>query len=82
MGVYGIGNIWTGWIISQAPELVAETPEALLRREVAPQCPECDMQMARRPDGWKCYRHEPPIVILEEVKLPRTPHVNALRCLP
>jgi hypothetical protein len=82
MGTYGLGNIWTGWLISKAPELIAETPEALLRPEAARRCPSCGQQMSRRPGGWKCYRHEPPIVILEEVRLPRSPQIDVIGCLP
>ena len=82
LGTYGLRNIWTGWIIGQAPELIAETPEALLRPESPRRCPGCPEQMVRRPGGWKCYHHEPPLVILEEVRLPRTAQVNAMRCIP
>ena len=78
---YGIGNIWTGWLISRAPELAAETPEVLLRPEKPRFCPVCpgSQLMARRPGGWKCYRHEPPVVILEEARIPRVLEMDALR---
>lgn len=78
LGTYGVGNIWTGWLISQVPHLVAERPEALLRREAPRRCPGCDQQMARRPGTWKCYNpcHQQPVVILEEVKFPRAPNIK------
>jgi hypothetical protein len=84
LGTYGINNIWTGWIIGQAPELVAERPEALLRPEAPRRCPACNQLMARRPGGWKCYNpsHEL-LAISEQPKLPRSPNLKALgACLP
>jgi hypothetical protein len=85
LGTYGINNIWTGWLISRAPDLVAETPHALLRPEPTPACPLCREPMARRPGAWKCYNpaHHEPVVILERPNLPRSPRLNALGvCLP
>lgn len=85
LDTYGIGNIWTGWVISQAPELVAQTPKALLRPESPRSCPECGQQMVRRPGAWKCYplRHEETVVIPEKIVLPRSPSIKVLEvCLP
>lgn len=85
LDTYGISGIWTGWVISQAPELVAETPKALLRPEVAPHCPDCGQPMVRRPGAWKCYsiRHKRPVVVLAKVVLPRSPSIRVLEmCLP
>lgn len=85
LDTYGVGNIWTGWVISQAPELVAQTPAALLRPEAPRRCPLCSQQMTRRPGGWKCYSpcHQQPVVILEKPTFPRSPTINALElCLP
>lgn len=85
LGTYGITNIWTGWLISQAPHLVAETPAALLRPGATPRCPDflCGAPMVRRLGAWKCYHHEKPVVLLEEVTLPRSPTIKVLGvCLP
>jgi len=85
LATYGLGNIWGGWMISQAPHLVAEAPQALLRPDAPRRCPLCNQQMARRPGGWKCFNpwHQQPVVILEGPNLPRCPTIDALGvCLP
>lgn len=80
MGTYGLGNIWTGWLISQAPHIVAGPADALQRAERPERCPECEAQMARRPGCWKCYSsaHEDPVVVLEKVSLPRSPRLRVI----
>lgn len=85
LDTYGVGNIWTGWIIGQAPELVAQTPEALLRPETPRRCPGCGQRMARRPGGWKCYSacHKETVVVPAKIPLPRSPSIKVLEvCLP
>ena len=77
LGTYGFSP-WTLWIMRHAPELVAETPAALTAREGHRPCPDCRWPMARRPGGWKCYRHEPPIIVMEEPKFERAPKVDVL----
>ncbi|OFW63655.1 MAG: hypothetical protein A2Y74_04460 [Actinobacteria bacterium RBG_13_63_9] len=80
MGIYGLGNIWTGWIMSQAPHVVAEPPAYLQRHETAPRCPECDWPMVRRVGCWKCYRlaHEETVVVMEDLHLPRSPRLRVI----
>jgi hypothetical protein len=81
MGTFGIGNIWTGWLISQKPELVAEGADILQRYETPPRCPECDWPMVRRPGCWKCYRveHEDkPVIVMEDAHLPRSPRLKVI----
>lgn len=79
LDVYGVGNVWTGWIMSQAPDAVAKTPGELQTVERAPRCPKCDYPMVRRVGCWKCYRlaHEETVVVPEDLELPRAP-----RCRP
>ena len=88
MGTFGIGNIWTGWLISQKPELVAEGADVLQRYETPPRCPDprgehpgSNSPMSRRPGCWKCYRlehGEEPVVVMEEVRLPRSPRLAVI----
>jgi hypothetical protein len=79
MGTYGITNPWTGWIMGQAPHLVAETPAMLLRPEAPPRCPECGADMHRRIGAWKCYHHEEPVIVPETLDLPCSPRVKAMK---
>jgi hypothetical protein len=79
MGTYGLTNIWTGWLISQAPELAAQTPAALRTPEVTPRCPSpCGWRMIRRPGAWKCYQHDPPVVIPDKLHLPHSPAITVI----
>lgn len=85
MGVYGISNRWTSWLISKAPELVAETSKFLQRPMHPPRCL-ADLSsnhvMVRRPGAWKCYRHEEPFVIEDRPSFSKAPGVDALGLLP
>lgn len=37
-GVYGMVNVWTAWLLSRSPELLARTPRQLRRSEPPPRC--------------------------------------------
>ena len=78
MGVYGITNPWAGWLISKAPELVAETSKFLQRPMPSPRCPRGEHAMVRLPGTWKCYRHEEAVVIEDRPSFSKAPVVDAL----
>jgi hypothetical protein len=78
LGAYGFGP-WTLWLMRHAPELVAQTPTALLRGQAAPRCPLCRWPMVPRPGGWKCYRHDGKAVFVEQrPKFEKAPEVDVL----
>lgn len=89
MGTYGLANVWTGWLISQKPELVAEGADVLQRYETPPRCPDprgehrhvlMGVPMVRRPGCWKCYRveHDEPVVVMDKPRLPRSPRLKVI----
>lgn len=76
LGTYGITGIWTGWLISRAAHLVAETPAKLQSGEYPPMCPAGDHRMVSRLGAWKCYRHDDDVVVPKVTRLPRAPKVD------
>jgi len=81
MATYGITNVWTAWIANQgASEMLALPIGRWHQREGWRSCPDvfCRKPMARRPGGWRCYRHAEPVVIAERMELERAPDVDVL----
>lgn len=74
LGTFGLSGIWTPWLMNRAegrflgmhPSVVHDTPPP-------ENCPKCKNPMVFRAEGWKCYRHEPWIVIKHPDNLPRVP---------
>ena len=82
LGTYGITGIWTGWLISRAAHLVAETPAKLHSGEYPPMCsrshPDGGHQMVSRLGAWKCYRHDDDVVVPKVTRLPRAPAIDVV----
>ena len=81
LSTYGVTNPWTCWLLAQQSELVAEDAASFSVSNVAaPKCPKprCRQRMSWRPGAYKCYRHDPPIVIAVEATLPVAPEFDAL----
>jgi len=81
LGTYGIGGVWTGWLLSVgASHIVAEHPGFISRYVVPPKCPDphCRAAMVARPGAWKCYRHPEAIVKPMEIAFPKSPRLKVL----
>lgn len=80
LGAHGLRNPVVAWLLRKHPELVALTPKAMIARTAPPRCPDpyCRRPMVFRPDAWKCYYHESPVIV-EEPWLLRAPAGDVLR---
>lgn len=83
LAAYGIANVWAWWIANQgAGHLLARPFGDLHHVGDVPVCPESVVEphkMIRRPGGWKCYRHEQAVVLMDEYAIPPTPTARPIR---
>ncbi|MBF8255102.1 MAG: hypothetical protein HW375_9 [Anaerolineales bacterium] len=84
LGTFGLTGIWTPWLMNVAGHLLAARAAEFGGAAPVPKCPgmvfgfRCREPMAYRADGWKCYRHTPPVVVKFGDGLSRVPRGSRL----
>ena len=82
LGVYGLSNPWSIWLLGRMSEVMAQHPADLVTGAQPPLCPGrdsmgrlCSVRMLPRPGGWKCYQHKIPVGVPAPM-VPSTPRVK------